>query len=179
MNRLLVSYTTATSPTRDVGQLARASLICDNMEESQMSMMDGPSVTLASARRTAANHHLLRAMRVLPSAVEHHSESLYAYKVLEAIGGCVRLTNATRPRCGTEVTRATASGWKPAAMWMYGRQLQPAVPGTTDRLVCRLGVGPEGQILPAQVPRALSFLPSHLEPLDTDDRKPEKTLKHA
>jgi hypothetical protein len=75
-------------------------------------------------------------MRVLPSAVEHHSESLYAYKVLEAIGGCVRLTNGTRPRCGTEVTRCDR-------VWLE-RQLLPAVPGTTDRRLVR---------------RALSFLP--------------------
>ncbi|CAL8305020.1 unnamed protein product [Arctogadus glacialis] len=82
---------TAVNQLSPQGTWARGSLICDNMvapvEESQMSMMDGPSVDLPSARLTAANHRSLRAMRVLHSAVEHHSESLYAYKVLEAIGG--------------------------------------------------------------------------------------------
>ncbi|CAL8263717.1 unnamed protein product [Lota lota] len=160
----------------------------------------------AGGRATAEDHRLLDAVRGLPSVVERHYESLHVYKALEAIGSCVRLTNGFVQRHAPWKLDRGDEGdlrWLDTLLHvaleclrMYGTLLQPAVPETADRLLCKLGIGPGERSW-----TALSFLPrsqgmacpfegralgsdsgvlfSRLEPLDTDDRKPKRILKHA
>ena len=160
----------------------------------------------AGARATEDDHRLLEAVRALPSAVGRHYESLHAYKALEAVGGCVRLTNGFVQRHAPWKLDRGDEGerrWLDTVLHVafeclrtYGTLLQPAVPETADRLLRRLGVGPGERSW-----AALSFLPrarggacpfegralgedsgvlfSRLEPLETDARMPKRTLKHV
>ncbi|XP_030223740.1 methionine--tRNA ligase, mitochondrial [Gadus morhua] len=160
----------------------------------------------SGGRATADDWRLLEAVHGLPAVVGRHYETLHAYKALEAVGGCVRLTNGFVQRHapwkldrGDEGDRRWLDTLLHVALEClrtYGLLLQPAVPETAHRLLCRLGVGPGERSW-----SALSFLPrargmacpfegralgadcgllfSRLESLDTDDRKPKRTLKRA
>ncbi|KAJ3587406.1 hypothetical protein NHX12_011003 [Muraenolepis orangiensis] len=150
-------------------------------------------------RATPEDHHMLDAVRDLPSVVERHYESLRVYKALEAIGGCVRLTNGFVQRHAPWKLNSGDEGdrrWLDTLLHVafeclrtYGTLLQPVVPEISNKLLSRLGVGPDHRSW-----AALSFLPrsrgmacpfegralgsdsgvlfSRLDPVNTDNRKP-------
>ncbi|CAL8356047.1 unnamed protein product [Merluccius merluccius] len=165
-----------------------------------------PSDHPAGGRATPEDHRLLGTVRDLPAVVERHYESLHVYKALEAISGCVRLTNGFVQRHtpwkldrGDEGDRRWLDTLLHVALEclrMYGTLLQPVVPEISDKLLCRLGVGPDERswaalrFLPRSRGMACPFegralgsdsgvLFCRLEPVNTDNRKPKKTLKHA
>lgn len=157
----------------------------------------------AEGRAMPEDHRMLEAVRGLPSVVQHHYESLRAYKALEAIGGCVRLTNGFVQRHEPWKLDRDDEGdsrWLDTLLHValeclrtYGILLQPVVPEASEKLLCRLGVGPDQRswsalrFLPRSRGMACPFegrplgpdsgvLFSRLETVNTDNRKPKKTV---
>ncbi|KAG7279328.1 hypothetical protein CRUP_019024 [Coryphaenoides rupestris] len=157
----------------------------------------------AEGRAMPEDHRMLEAVRGLPSVVQCHYESLHAYKALEAIGGCVRLTNGFVQRHALWKLDRDDEGdsrWLDTLLHValeclrtYGILLQPVVPEASEKLLCRLGVGPDQRswaalcFLPRSRGMACPFegrplgpdsgvLFSRLETVNTDNRKPKKTV---
>uniref|UniRef100_A0A3Q2QP56 Methionine--tRNA ligase, mitochondrial n=1 Tax=Fundulus heteroclitus TaxID=8078 RepID=A0A3Q2QP56_FUNHE len=101
-------------------------------------------------RAAAEDHHMVAAVRSLPTVVEKHYESMHVYKALEAISACVRQTNGFVQRHAPwKLDRRDAKErrWSDTVIHVsleclriYGTLLQPVVPEMSDRLLTRLGV---------------------------------------
>ncbi|XP_038137225.1 methionine--tRNA ligase, mitochondrial [Cyprinodon tularosa] len=104
----------------------------------------------AFCRAVAEDHHMVAAVRSLPTVVEKHYESMHLYKALEAISACVRQTNGFVQRHAPwKLDRRDSKDhrWLDTivhvaleCLRIYGTLLQPVVPEISDRLLNRLGV---------------------------------------
>ncbi|XP_036379687.1 methionine--tRNA ligase, mitochondrial [Megalops cyprinoides] len=104
-------------------------------------------------RATREDYKMLEDVSRLPGVVEQHFESLQAYKALEAIAGCVRQTNGFIQRHAPwklDLRDPQNQLWLDTILHvcleclrLYGTLLQPVVPATADKLLSRLGVGPD------------------------------------
>ncbi|XP_064206629.1 methionine--tRNA ligase, mitochondrial [Anguilla rostrata] len=99
------------------------------------------------------DYKMLEAVSSLPAVMEQHFENLQIYKALEAIAGCVRQTNGFMQRHAPwKLDRRDSQDqrWLDTILHVsleclriYGTLLQPVVPATAEKLLSRLGVGPE------------------------------------
>ncbi|KAI1903066.1 hypothetical protein AGOR_G00023380 [Albula goreensis] len=106
-----------------------------------------------AARATQEDYKMVEALSELPETVAQHFESLQVYKALEAIAGCVRQTNQFIQKhtpWKLDRTDPQDQRWLDTILHIsleclriYGTLLQPVVPETAEKLLARLGVGPE------------------------------------
>ncbi|KAL4631570.1 methionine-tRNA ligase, mitochondrial [Arapaima gigas] len=107
----------------------------------------------AGRRAVSEDYKMLESVSHLSRLVEHHYEDLQAYKALEAIAGCVRQTNGFLQRHAPwklDRRDPEQQRWLDTVLHVsleclrvYGTLLQPVVPQLADKLLSRLGVGPE------------------------------------
>ncbi|KAI4897317.1 hypothetical protein NFI96_034021 [Prochilodus magdalenae] len=105
-----------------------------------------------SGRAVSEDHKMVKAVSELPALVKENFENLHMYKALEAISGCVRLTNGFIQRhapwklnCSETRDRLwhdTILHVSMECLRVYGILLQPVVPGLADKILSRLGVRP-------------------------------------
>lgn len=106
-----------------------------------------------SGRAVSEDYKMVKAVAALPDLVRENFENLHAYKALEAISGCVRLTNGFVQRHAPwklNCSETQDKHWHDTILHVsmeclriYGILLQPVVPGLADRILSRLGVMPE------------------------------------
>ncbi|KAG9281215.1 methionine-tRNA ligase, mitochondrial [Astyanax mexicanus] len=103
-----------------------------------------------TGRAVSEDYRMIKAVSELPSLVKENFENLHVYKALEAISGCVRLTNGFIQRhapwklnCGETEDRLwhqTILHVSMECLRIYSILLQPAVPELADKILSRLGV---------------------------------------
>ncbi|XP_076862025.1 methionine--tRNA ligase, mitochondrial [Brachyhypopomus gauderio] len=105
-----------------------------------------------TGRAMLEDYKMVKAVSRLPTLVKENFENLHVYKALEAISGCVRMTNGFIQRhapwklnCRNiedKLWHDTILHVSMECLRIFGILLQPAVPGLADKILSRLGVGP-------------------------------------
>ncbi|XP_066523482.1 methionine--tRNA ligase, mitochondrial [Hoplias malabaricus] len=110
------------------------------------------SENVPGGRAVSEDYRMVKAVSELPALVKENFESLQMYKALEAISGCVRMSNGFIQRhapwklnCSKTKDRLwhdTILHVSMECLRIYGILLQPVVPGLADTILSRLGVKP-------------------------------------
>ncbi|KAK1789281.1 hypothetical protein P4O66_015224 [Electrophorus voltai] len=105
-----------------------------------------------NGRAVLEDYKMVEAVLRLPALAKENFEKLHAYKALEAISGCVRMTNGFIQRHAPwklNCRKTEDKLWYDTVLHVsmeclriYGILLQPAVPSLADKILSRLGVGP-------------------------------------